>query len=225
MNKNSIEIFWISILFLFERLKFMGKWFKIIAIIFIIVVILEICNFFIKTNYKTKENGNNKNIQEIEEYILNVSSYKAKIKVTICSNKNTNFYEFEQEAKGKSYSRQLALYPDSLAGMEIIFKNGIITVQNTKYSLSQIYENYPFVGTNSLYLTSFIEGYRTAESKEIKEIEGKIQMTYTSNINKYNNKQVLYIDKANLEPKNLQVYDINNELRVDIIYNEIELNI
>ena len=203
----------------------MGKWFKILAFIIIIIFALLICNFFIKSNYKTKENGNNKSIQEIEQYILNVTSYKAKIKVTVCSNKNTNYYEFEQEVRSQSYTKQLALSPESLAGMEIIYENGIITVQNTKYNLSQIYENYQYISSNSLYLTSFIDGYRNSTSKEITEVDGKIQMSYTPKLNKYNNKQILYINKSSLEPQNLQVFDINNELRVDIIYNEIELNI
>ena len=203
----------------------MGKWFKIIAFIMIIIVTLLICNFFIKTNYKTDESGNNKSIQEIEQYILNVTSYRAKINVTISSNKNANFYEFEQVVKGQSYSRQLALSPDSLAGMEIIYENGVITLQNTKYNLSQIYENYPYISTNSLFLTSFIEGYRNADEKEIIEVDEKVQMSYISKVNKYNNKQILYINKASLEPQKLQVYDINNALKVDIIYNEIELNI
>ena len=203
----------------------MGKWFKILAFIIIVIITLLICNFFIKTNYKTKESGNNKSIQEIEQYILNVTSYKAKIKVTVSSNKNANFYEFEQEVRGQSYSRQLALSPDSLSGMEIIYENGVITLQNTKYNLSQIYENYPYISTNSLFLTSFIEGYRNADEKEITQEDEKIQMSYISKVNKYNNKQILYINKASLEPQNLQVYDINNELKVDIIYNEIELNI
>ncbi len=203
----------------------MGKWFKIIAFLIIIIVSLLIFSFFINSNYKTKQNGNNKNIQEIEQYILNVTSYKAKIKVTVISNKNTNFYEFEQEVKSGSYSKQLALLPESLAGMEIIYENGIITVKNTQYNLNKVYENYPYVTTNSLFLTSFIEGYRNAEDKEIKEEDGKIQMTYMPKLNKYNNKQILYIDKASLKPKNLKIYDVNNELKVDIIYNEIELNI
>lgn len=203
----------------------MRKWFKILAFIIIIIVILLICNFFIKSNYKTELNGNNKNIQEIEQYILNVTSYKAKINVTVSSNKNANFYEFQQEVRGQSYSKQLALSPDSLAGMEIIYENGVITIQNTQYSLSNIYENYPFISTNSLFLTSFIEGYRNSESKKVEEVNGKIQMSYISKINKYNNKQILYINKANLEPENLQVFDMNNELKVDIKYNEIELNI
>ena len=203
----------------------MGKWFKILAFIILVIVTLLICNFFIKTNYKTKESGNNKSIQEIEQYILNVTSYKAKIKVTVSSNKNANFYEFEQEVRGQSYSRQLALSPDSLSGMEIIYENGVLTLQNTKYNLSQIYENYPYISTNSLFLTSFIEGYRNADEKEITQEDEKIQMSYISKVNKYNNKQILYINKASLEPQNLQVYDINNALKVDIIYNEIELNI
>lgn len=203
----------------------MGKWFKILAFIIIIIVTLLICNFFVKTNYKLEQNGNNKSIQEIEQYILNVTSYKAKINVKVCSNKNANFYEFEQEVRGQSYSKQLALSPDSLAGMEIIYENGVITIKNTQYSLSNIYENYPFISTNSLFLTSFIEGYRNSESKNITEIDGKIQMSYISKINKYNNKQILYINKAKLEPENLQVFDINNELKVNIKYNEIELNI
>ena len=203
----------------------MGKWFKIIAFLIIIIVTLLIFSFFINSNYKTKQNGNNKNIQEIEQYILNVTSYKAKIKVTVISNKNTNFYEFEQEVKSGSYSKQLALLPESLAGMEIIYENGIITVKNAQYNLSKVYENYPYVTTNSLFLTSFIEGFRNAEDKEIKEEDGKIQMTYMPKLNKYNNKQILYIDKASLKPKNLKIYDVNNELKVDIIYNEIELNI
>ena len=203
----------------------MGKWFKILAFIIIIIVTLLIWNFFVKTNYKTEQNGNNKNIQEIEQYILNVTSYKAKINVTVSSNKNANFYEFEQEVRGQSYSKQLALSPDSLAGMEIIYENGVITIQNTQYSLSNIYENCPFVSTNSLFLTSFIEGYRNSDSKKIAEVDGKIQMSYISKINKYNNRQILYINKAKLEPENLQVYDINNELKVDIKYNEVELNI
>ena len=203
----------------------MGKYFKILAFILIIIITLLICNFFVKTNYKTEENGNNKNIQEIEQYILNVTSYKAKINVTISSNKNANFYEFEQEVTSGSYSKQRAISPESLYGMEIIYENGVITIKNTQYNLSNIYENYPLVSSNFLYLTSFIEGYRSSENRTIKQVDGKIQMSYTPKINKYNNKQILYINKSSLKPENLQVYDINNELKVDIKYNEIELNI
>ena len=65
----------------------------IIFSIVIILVVSTITYFFIKNNYKNLKFGNNmsnKNIKEIEEYILNISSYNATIEVEVQSNKNTN---------------------------------------------------------------------------------------------------------------------------------------
>ena len=76
-----------------------------------------------------------------------------------------------------------------------------------------------------MFLTSFLEGYKTAEDKEIIEENDKIVMSYKKEKNKYTNKQKLYINKSTLKPENLQIYDINNDCRVDIVYNEIEFNI
>ena len=42
---------------------------------------------------------------------------------------------------------------------------------------------------------------------------------------KYNNEQKLYINKSTLLPENMQILNINNDTKVDILYNEIELNI
>lgn len=203
----------------------MGKWFKILAFIIIVIITLLICNFFIKTNYKTKESGNNKSIQEIEQYILNVSTYKAKVKVTVSSNKNADFYEFEQEVRGQSYTKQLATSPEAISGMQLTYENGVLRIENTRYNLSKIYEDYPYITTNSLFLTSFIEGYRNSGISQIYEEDNKVKMIYDSKINKYNYKQILYINKSTLAPENLQIFDINNSLKIDIIYNEIELNI
>ena len=76
-----------------------------------------------------------------------------------------------------------------------------------------------------MFLTSFIEGYRNAENKEIKEANNKIELSYETKKNKYNNKQKLYINKSSLLPENLQILNINNDTKVDILYKEIELNI
>ena len=70
---------------------------KLIIIMCIIAISLIFIIFFTKNNYKNIKTGNNmsnKNIEEIEEYILNISSYEAKVEVTIESNKNTNKYLF-----------------------------------------------------------------------------------------------------------------------------------
>ena len=203
----------------------MNKWIKIILILTIIFCISLILRNFIKSNYKTEESGNNKSIKEIEEYILNINSYKAKIEVTITSNKNVNFYTLEQEVKFPQTVIQIATSPEDLKGIKFIYKDGILEISNTKYNLAKIYKDYPYISNNVLFLTNFIEKYKNAEKKDIIEKNNKIEMSYESKINKYNHKQKLYINKATLLPENLQVYDINNDCKVDIVYKEIELNI
>ena len=209
----------------------MNKILKSIFIIFVLIcVFLAIGNIIKiqkigKKDYKKDENGNTKNIKEIEQYILNVNSYKAKIKVTVKSNKNVNFYELKQEVKANNETKQIALSPKDLEGIEISYKDGTIEVKNTRYNLTTIYKNYPYISDNSMYLTSFIEGYKKAENKEIKEVDNKIELSYETKKNKYNNKQKLYINKSTLLPENMQILNINNDTKVDILYNEIELNI
>ena len=203
----------------------MDKLIKIVILIVIICSVLLLLKNLIKTNYKNGESGNNKSIKEIEDYILNINSYKAKIKVTVTSNKNVNFYELEQEVIGLQKVEQTALSPDDLKGIKIVYKDGTLEITNTNYNLTKIYKDYPYISNNGLFLTSFLEEYRKAEEKEIKEENGKIKMTYKNEKNKYNIKQVLYINKSNLRPENLQIYDVNNECKVDIVYNEIEFNI
>ena len=65
---------------------------KNILIILTVLIISIIIIFFIKNNYKNFKIGNNvtsKSIEEIEDYILNISSYDANVEVTIKSNKNS----------------------------------------------------------------------------------------------------------------------------------------
>ena len=201
----------------------MKKWIKfIIILILIIVAIFFIFNKFVKLDYKNTESGNNKSIKEIEEYFLNVNSYTAKIKVTVTSNKNVNFYELTQEVKLPQTARQVANLPEELSGVEMIYKDGVLEIKNSKYNLTKIYKDYPYVSNNQLFLTSFLEGYRNSEEKQIEEKDNRIKMQYKSGTNKYNNTQVLYINKTNLKPESLDILDVNKDCKVNILYKEIE---
>ena len=204
----------------------MKKWFKFVILIILIVLIALI--FFkklLKRDYKNEEIGNNKSIQEIEQYILGIESYKADIHITVTSNKNVNFYDFTQEVKLPDMARQIATSPEDLAGIEMIYQNGTLEIKNSKYNLSKIYNDYPYVSNNGLFLTSFLDGYRSSENKQIEEKESQIVMNYKSEKNKYNSIQTLYINKATLRPESLQILDVNKECKVNIEYKEIEFNI
>lgn len=196
-------------------------------IIFFIVIIIAgaISIILINFNYKNEQNGNNKNIQEIEEYFLNINEYNAKIQVTVTSNKNVNFYELSQEVKENKRAKQIANSPEDISGIEMSYENGILQVKNSKYNLTKIYNDYPYISNNQLFLTSFLEGYKSTEEKKIEEKEDKIIMSYKSGENKYNNTQVLYINKISLKPESLEILDVNKDCKVNILYKEIELGI
>ena len=59
---------------------------------------------------------NNKSADEIEEYILNMNSYKAKAEITINSNKNTNKYLITEQYTNQdnTYKKEI-LEPENIA--------------------------------------------------------------------------------------------------------------
>ena len=81
--------------------KFIKKPIIIVLILFLIVLMIYFFinknNKLFNKNFNIGNNITNKSIQEIEEYILNISSYEAELEVTVQSNKNTNKYILKQK--------------------------------------------------------------------------------------------------------------------------------
>jgi len=134
----------------------MKKW-KVWIIIILILILISVIVTKIFTNkpYKNKQSGNNKSIQEIEQYILNIKSYKAKINVQVKSNKNENNYIITQEVN-ENYEKQEVQEPNELAGLQMTYSDGNLEIKNTKLNLNKIYTGYPKISENSLFLTEFI---------------------------------------------------------------------
>ncbi len=198
---------------------------KTIFFIIICVIILSITIIFINKNYKINKMGNNKSIQEIEQDILNIKTYKATITVTIKNNRNENNYKMVQEVT-KDYEKQVTTEPKEIEGLEMLYKDGKLEIKNTELNLSKIYENYPNVYENNLFLTQFLQSYQNEEDKNIKITdENEIIMKVKTNKNKYNVTQLLYVNMKDFKPKKLEILDNNNNIKVYILYNEIEINI
>lgn len=203
----------------------------LLSLILLIIVIIFIC-FFIKNNYNNQNIGHNmsnKNLEEIEEYILNISSYQAKMEITIESNKNTNKYLLEQTYQKDKISKQVILEPSNIEGLEITYESGKLTIHNAKLNLTTVYENYPSLVENCLWIDSFIEDYKQEKNRNntnIKEENETIIMeTKTRNENnKYIYHKQLSIDKKTGKPTKLLVQDINKKNLIYILYNEITVN-
>ena len=197
---------------------------KTIFFIIICAIIATFIIIFINNNYKINKTGNNKSIQEIEQDILNIKTYKATLTVTIKNNRNENNYKIKQEVT-KDYEKQVTTEPKEIEGLEMTYKDGKLEIKNTELNLSKIYENYPNVAENNLFLTQFLQSYQNGEDKDIKTTENEIIMKVKTNKNKYNVTQVLYVNMKDLKPKKLEILDNNNNIKVYILYNEIEINI
>lgn len=200
---------------------------KIITIIIIIVVI--IITIFIKTNYKLFRFGNNisnKSADEIEKYILDINSYELTANITIESNKNTNVYVTKEECiKDNNIFKQEILEPENVKGISFIYDGISLKVENTNLNLSKIYENYPYIGENSITLMSFINDYIESEESNMSENDSEIVLeTKLKNGNKYVAYKKLYISKNTGTPSKLEIQDITQKTSIYILYNEIKIN-
>ncbi len=197
---------------------------KIILFIFIILVILFAIIIGKKMIKKTKS-GNNISSQEIVDKILNINSYIAKIKVQINSNKNKNIYILRQEYNTENGFVQEVIEPTNIAGVKIIRKDNILTIENTELDLKTIFENYNGLENNNLDLINFINEYKENNKSFFEEKNNEIILrTSSEKDNIYQKNKVLYIDKNNIIPTKLIVQDYNQNSTIIIEYNEIELN-
>lgn len=202
----------------------------IISICIALLIITSI--ILIKNVYKNKNIGHNMSnqpIEEIEKYILNISSYNAKVEVTVESNKNTNKYIIEQTYQKDKISKQKIIQPSNIEGIEIKYENGKLTLYNSKLNLEAIYDNYSHLVENCLWLDSFIQDY--IEAKNNNEASITIEnnlITMETKTRNSNNRYIYYktltIDKTTGKPTKLLIQDINKNNLVYILYNEITVN-
>ena len=201
---------------------------SLIILICIILAITIISVYFINKNNKNFNIGNNitsKSIQEIEQYILNISSYEAKAEVMIESNKNINKYVLKQEYNNSGKIEQIVLEPSNIEGLTISYNEGNLTINNTKLNLQTVYNNYKYVVDNNLWLNSFIKDYRESNNKSISENSDYIVMTVDiSDSNNYGKIKILYINKTTGNPEKMLIQDKNQKNMVYILYSEIRIN-
>lgn len=199
---------------------------RIIVISIVIIILLIFFIFFSKNNYKISEIGNtmsNKNIEEIEEYILNISSYEAKLEVTVQSNKNTNKYILKQKYINSKLEEQVVVEPSNIEGLTVLYENGKLTINNTKLNLQTVYDNYEETTQNNLWLNSFIEEYKNNNNRSISEDSNYVIMTVNT-ANNYEKVETLYINKNTGNPEKMIIQDKNQKNMVYILYNEIRIN-
>lgn len=207
------------------NVKFIKSKKFLIIVVGIAILLVIISIIFSKKSYETINIGNNnlnKTLEEVEDYILNIKEYTATIEVTVNSNKNSNKYLIKQNHKDKN-DEQEVLEPDTIKGVKLEYKDSSLKIENSNLNLKKIYNNYPYIESNILWLNSFIEEYRNSEQRNITEKNEEIVMQ----IKRKNDKKIaieeLILDKKTLKPTKLSIRDNSKNVIVYILYNEIEI--
>lgn len=194
-----------------------------LVIAFIIIVLIGTVScllFFSKKTAKSLKIGNNTSSQEIVDFILNISSYEAKIEVEVQSNKNQNKYILKQQYRSPDSIEQEVIEPSNIAGFKMSKNGNQLKIENTNLKLSSIFENYEYVADNVLDLNCFIQNYQSDEKASWREENNQIIMTTKQE----HAEKKLWIDRSTGKPKKMEVKWTNKNTIVYILYNEVNIN-
>ena len=198
---------------------------KYYLILLFIIFIISVGFIFYKNSIKNLKIGNNKNSQEIVDYILNLSSYEAEVTVNITSNKNSNKYILKQKYQKDKEHIQEVIEPSNIAGVKIINDGKNLKIENSNLNLNEIIENYTNLENNNLDLSMFIDEYKNSNQSNYEEKDDKIIMKVKNDKeNIYVKEKTLYIDKKTYKPVKLEIKDNKQKERIYILYNEVEVN-
>ena len=193
----------------------------VVGFIFFIVFFLILNNKKIKFG----NNESNKSVEQVKQYIFIFNSYTAEMEVTVNSNKNVNKYMLKQCYNINNISEQTVVKPENIEGVTISYKDGNLEIENSNLNLSKIYNNYPYLSDNLLWLSSFCECCKKdSEHLEIYEENDDIVMELKLSNNKYFNCRKLYLEKGTGKPRKMVVQDNNKKDAIYILYKEIKIN-
>ena len=199
---------------------------KYYLILLFIIFIISVGFIFYKNSIKNLKIGNNKNSQEIVDYILNLSSYEAEVTVNITSNKNSNKYILKQKYQKDKERIQEVIEPSNIAGVKIINDGKNLKIENSKLNLNEIIENYTNLENNNLDLSMFIDEYKNSNESNYEEKDDEIIMKVKNDKeNIYVKEKTLYINKKTYKPVKLEIKDNKQKERIYILYNEVEINV
>lgn len=198
----------------------MKKKIFIVAIIFILVISVFYCyKFFIPGNNKSV-----KDVNELNEYILNIKNYNLEAKITVNSNKNTNTYLLKEKNEMGSLVTEI-INESANNGIICEYKDESLTIKNTQLGLPRIFADYKELFSNPIDLNSFIQDYKLDDKKEIKTKDDYyiVSVKNMSTQNKYTTHKVMYFSRSKNRIERIEVKDINNNKTIIIEYSSFKL--
>ena len=199
---------------------------RIIVFITFTTTLVLLASIFLIQNNKIKNIGNNiSTTEDLQKYILNITSYDAIVSVTVKSNKTTNKYKLKQKYSNEGNFFQEVIEPENIAGTTISMEGNTVKIENTRLNVQKIYEDYEYIGSNQLELVCFIKDFLNSADSYVKQEEDTLIFeTVSKNENIYISKKILYVDIKTKKPTKMEIKDHTQNTLVYILYSEINFS-
>lgn len=187
---------------------------RLLLLIIVISFLLLSCNF----------DSEGRILDKLEKHLDKYTGYKTQLQMKITMNEKENIYKMrERYTLGNKYKLEI-LEPSESKGMTIEYDGDRIYIHHAsiKQSISiGSVKNFD----QGILIGKFFRDPYNIQSIEDEEIDGEKYYVFHNKVkdkNKYNNKQVIWLNKKDFKPYMLNILDANGDSRVTIRYEDFE---
>ncbi len=168
-------------------------------------------------------------LEQVQKQLLEMEGYTTTATLTRFSNKVETVYETKQDVKITGEYRLELLSPENVKGNYTLFDGEQICQYNASLASNIIHDVPESQSRNELFLNCFIKNYLKSEGVAVSaatldESRCVVLEAVVPNNGSSIASEKLWVDSETLLPIRLSLYDINNEERYRIEYNEFTYN-
>lgn len=168
-------------------------------------------------------------LEQVQKQLLEMDGYTTMATLTRFSNKVETVYETKQDVKITGEYRLELLSPENVKGNYTLFDGERICQYNGSLQSNIIHDVPESQSRNELFLHSFMANYLSSEGVAVSTatIDESRCVVLEAVVPDNENTicfEKLWVDSETLLPVRLSLYDINNEERYRIDYNEFTYN-
>jgi len=166
---------------------------------------------------------------EAQKQLNKMESYYAQVEITSIGNKGPQQYIMKQWFKKPDKYKLEILSPENLKGKVTISDGSRAWIYNPEIDQTWMMQSFAHSEEQNMFLGYFLKNCLNSESVEVssKTMDGEDYLIITTDIpgnHVYYHKELLYIHIDTMKPYSLQVYDVKDQLRIEVKYIEFQYN-
>ncbi|AOY74839.1 germination lipoprotein GerS-related protein [Clostridium formicaceticum] len=166
---------------------------------------------------------------KIQQKISTMESYQCTVKIYIDNGKEEVEYVFQQIFKAPNQYRLEVLAPSTLKGNLTIYNGKTAWLYHPSINQVRKIDNFNQSQEQMMFIGYFLKNYITSKESvyETETLEGKDYFVLSTKIpggNHYFSQQELWIEKQQMIPEKLYIYDAKGKTRFKVYYEDFIYN-